>query len=267
MQSIEAGSNWRWLAAAIAAGTLLLLALHAPVDVPDTASPTTANHNGAINVGNNVGQVFVPRRDGLTRISVVAASERPADGYTANLTIREGGPNGKIIREVSKPLAEFPEGNPHRYRPGGLESRWMSFEFDPLGDSGGRRLYFSIDGRFVPVENTVRTLMRFRSGYPQGAAYVNGEEVGAHVVFRTHSRGQVKDVLGVIGENLTAKRDGILASGVTFVVLAVLYVALLAGLFASVWRVLGRSDLQQATSNQRTANGERETPGAGAGAE
>lgn len=231
-----------------------LLLMHVPVDVPDATSPSTSNHNGAINMGNNVGQVFVPRQDGLKRISVVAASERLANNYSAILTIREDSPSGRIVREVSKPLSEFPEGDPHRYRPGGLESRWTSFDFAPIADSAGKRLYFSIDGRSVPVEYTVRALMRFRGGYPQGMAYVNGDEVHAHVVFRTHSRGQVKDVLGVLGENLTAKKEGILASGITYVGLAALYVGLLAGLFVVTWRVLGTSDQQQATSNQTTAN-------------
>ncbi len=212
--------------------------LQLPLDVPDASSPARSNHQGTVDAGNRVGQTFVPERDNLDRISLVLATEQSDNVSGMTLTVRDGGPDGAVLRIVGELISKLPEGNPYEYRPGGLDERWHPFYFEPIPQSAGRKLFFSVEGPTLLPENKAKVLMMFYNGYPAGNAYVNGESMNAHVVFRAHSRAQVKDYLGVLAENMTLKKPGLLASPVTYAALGLAYLLLLAGLLRSVRRAL-----------------------------
>ncbi len=224
------------MALAMALGIWTLLQL--PFDVPDASSPPRSNHQGTVDAGNRVGQSFVPRRDNLDRISLVLATEQSDNVSGITLSVRDGGPDGGVLRTVGELISKLPEGNPYEYRPGGLDERWHPFYFEPIPQSAGRKLFFSVEGPTLLPENKTKVLMMFYNGYQEGNAYVNGEAMNAHVVFRTHSRAQVKDYLNVLAENMTLKKPGPLASPVTYAALGLAYLLLLAGLLRSVRRDL-----------------------------
>ncbi|MHB8993589.1 MAG: hypothetical protein ACYC66_18360, partial [Chloroflexota bacterium] len=105
-------------------------------------------------------------------------------------------------------------------------------------NSAGRKLYFSIEGKDVPKENTVRVLMFYPNSYPLGEAYMAEQEVGAHLAFRSYSRGKVADYLAVLSENLTRNRPGPLGNPLTYLGLGLLYLGLTAALLRAVWKII-----------------------------
>lgn len=228
------------LVAALAALCILQLLLQ-PMDIPDTSSPPRSNYLGSVDAENSVGQTFVPKYDNLDRLWLVLTAEQPNDMSSVTLAIRDGGPDAPVLRTVKELVSNLPEGEAFLYsaeHPGIRDPQWYSFAFEPIADSAGRKLFLSVEGKYLPVQNRVRVAMMFYNGYPQGKAFVNGTEQNAHVVFRAESRAQVKDYLGVLGENLTANKQGILAIPATYVVLGLLYLLLLVGLFRTAWCVL-----------------------------
>ena len=119
-----------------------------------------------------------------------------------------------------------------------MNPRWHSFDFEPIPDSARRKLFFSVEGKYLPTQNKVGVAMMFHSGYPEGTAYVNGGEQNAHVVFRAESSGKVRDYLGVLADNLTFEKQGPLANPATYVALGMAYVVLLGVLLRTAWRAL-----------------------------
>lgn len=238
----------RWVAG-VAAGLLVAAivgcvawaVLGQEVDVPDASSPSPSNYQGNVDAENWVGQTFVAERDNLNRISVVISAEERNDMSTVAMVLREGGPDGAVLRTVKLPIGDLPEGNPYRYRVGGLEETWTTFAFDAIPDSAGHTYHFSLEGKYIPIQNRVRVLMMFHTKYTAGKGYVNGEARDANVVFRAHSRGQVRDYLAVLARNLTAGRWGPLGSPVFYVGLAALYLVLVGALLVLAPRAVRRS--------------------------
>lgn len=222
---------------AVIVAMLAWLLLQMPMDIPDASSPPISNNFGPINDSLAVGQTFAVERDGLFRISVVMAAQESSGDAEVTFTLRET-PEGEPLRTVKRRVADLPSGKVAIYSPGTITERWHSFEFEPVPDSAGRRFYFSLDGMGVPIENGVGALMFFHNRYQEGQAYQNGKPLNAHVVFRAYSRGQVSDLLGVIGRNLTAEKPGPLSVPLPYLVLAALY-AVLAG--TTIKTAIGRS--------------------------
>lgn len=215
--------------------------LSQPMEVPDTSSPLKSNVKGNVDAEASVGQVFVPASNNLDQVSVVMITELRNDMSNITFTIRDGGPSGDILRTVKVPISELPEGEMFPYNPehpGIRDQAWYTFKFEPIPDSAGRKLFFSLEGKYLPPQNRVRVALMFSGSYLKGKAYVNGDEQNAHVVFRAMSQGQVRDYLGVIAENLTAGKQGLLASPALYVALAAAYLALLGGLMVAVTRAL-----------------------------
>lgn len=233
-------ARWAWIAlAAMAAVTLgFWLLLQAPMDVPDAATPTVSNYVGSVDAGNSVAQTFVPERNDLDGILLVLSTEELSDTPSLTFRLHDGGPDGPLLRVVKVPVASLPEGDAFKYRPGSLDERWTTIKFEPIANSAGRPLYFELDGRYVPEQNRVRTLLMFPSKYSSGAGFVNGVQRNAHVVFRSTSRGQVRGYLWTIARNLTAGKPGPLANPLIYVGLGAVYVALLAVLFVTLGRSL-----------------------------
>ena len=222
----------------IVAALGLRVVLEIPMDVPDAASPPLSSYLGKVDAWNSVGQTFVGRRDDLNQISLVMATEESNDYSSITLTVRDGGPSGPILRTVKEPISKLLVGDPGYYRPGGLHERWQTFNFEPIPNSGGRELFFSVEGKYLPPQNGVRVLMMFYNKYPRGRAYVDGGAQNANILFRTRSEAKVRDYLGVLAENVTAKKQGLLANPATYVGLGAVYLLLLAVLLKTVTRAL-----------------------------
>lgn len=231
--------SWRRVAAVVVtlvvATFLVWAGLQLPTDVPDTSSPPAGTSTGEANDWTSVGQTFVPRRDGLNAVSVVLATDKHTDKAEITFNIKAE-PHGQPIRTVTRVISLLPEGDPMRLRPGSLTERWTTFDFEPITNSAGQKLYFSIEGKGVPKENSVRTLMFYPNGYPLGEAYMSEKEVGAHLVFRTYSKGRVADYVQVLAENLTRDRPGPLGNPLTYLLLGLLYLGLVAALLWQAWK-------------------------------
>lgn len=236
LNALDVGLPW-----AAAFGTLLTalsLLLWLPADVPDTNSPFGGNANGTANDWTSTGQTFVPRWNGLRRVSLILAIESPVEGVALTFQVKES-PTGEPIRTVKLPLTDIPQGIPYDYRPGGLSERWVDFDFEPIPDSAGRKLYFSVEGKDIQRENSVQLYMNYHNEYKKGEAYRNEKEEDAHVVFRTQADGRVMELLAVIGENLTRGKSGPFANPLTYVALAFAYAGLSLAVLWSAWRTLG----------------------------
>ena len=227
-----------WAAAVVVAALALWAILQMPMDVPDAASPPLSSYLGKVDAWNSVGQTFVARRDNLNQILLVLATEQSNDYSSITLTVRDGGPEGPVLRAVKMPISKLLMGDPGYYRPGGLHEKWQTFDFKPIPNSGGRRLFFSVEGKYLPPQNGVRVLLMFYNKYPPGNAYVDGGVQNANVLFRTRSEARVSDYLGVLAENVTAKKEGLLASPATYVGLRVIYLLLLSVLLKTVGKAL-----------------------------
>lgn len=230
----------RGVSAVALAAAALWGVLQVPMDVPDTSSPPAGNSTASVNNWRSVGQTFVPKRNGLDRISVVLGVEQPTDQAEITFHIKET-PKGEPLRTVPRSLSSLPRGDAGKMRPGTLSQQWCAFEFEPIPDSAGRKLYFSVEGKGVPQENTVKLLIMFHSGYKLGEAYLSEEAINGHVAFRAYSQGRVADLLATIMENLTHKKPGLLASPITYLALGLLYVGLTILLLATIRRAVSAS--------------------------
>lgn len=230
-----------WAAAAVVATLALWAVLRIPMDAPDANSPLMSNHLGVVDAENSVGQTFIATRDNLDRMSLLLSVEQPNDYSSITFTIRDGGPNDPVLRTVKQQISRLPVGDPFRYNifhTAALDPRWQLLTFEPIPNSAGRKLFFSIEGKYIPPPTKVGVAMMFHSGYPEGTAYVNGGEQNAHVVFRAESRGDVRDYLGGLPENVTFEKQGPLANPATYAAPGVVYVLLLAALLRTAWRAL-----------------------------
>lgn len=195
--------------------------LQLPVDVPDTNSPLEGNHTGEVNAANTIGQTLVASRNGLDRIEVTLAVEHPLDN--ANLVFHVQEMPWKESREVTRGIVSLPVGKAGEFAPGTITQRWYSFEFDPIPDSAGKQFYFTIEGKTLDGPHSAGLLMFFHNGYPQGEAYINGNPVGAHVVFKAYSRGKVADLIQALLENTTENQPGLAASPNLYLAIALAY--------------------------------------------
>ncbi len=214
-----------WLAGIAVGATILWGILQIPAELPDTSSPLAHTAVGTVNDWTSVGQTFVPRENGLHRISVVLATDRATDSASIVFNIKET-PTGPPLRIVKKTISELPEGNPSDLRPDNITEGWFSFNFDPIPDSAGRKLYFSLEGKDVPEANTVKVLMFYHSQYPQGEAYLNEKAVDAHVPFRAYSQGQLGHLITVLLGHLARTKPAWFPTTPLVLALTVLYLLL-----------------------------------------
>ncbi len=210
--------------ALVVLAVVLYGSLQLPVDVPDTNSPLEGNHTGVVNDANTIGQTLVATRNGLDRVEVTLSVENPLD--QADITFRIEETQGTQSREVNLPVRDIPVGKVGDFRPGMITERWYSFEFEPIADSAGKQLYFTLKGAGLSGPNSVSLLMFFHNEYPLGEAYVNGSPVGGHVVFRAYTRGRLWDLIGVLLANATENMPSLLGSPITYIGLAFTYAIL-----------------------------------------
>ena len=195
-----------------------------PVDVPDTNSPLEGNHTGEVNAANTIGQTLVASRNGLDRIELTVSAEKPISNAEIKFRIQEV--PWKQSREVTRLVGSLPIGKASDFGPGTITQRWYSFEFDPIADSAGKQYYFTLEGKTLERPNSVGMLMFFHNGYPLGEAYINGNPVGGHVVFRSYTKGRVSDLIAVLAANATANMPGLAGAPFFYAAVGFLYAAL-----------------------------------------
>ena len=209
------------------AGAIAWAVLQWPVEIPDANSPPDGNHAGAVNSATSLGQTFVASRNGINRVDVTLSVEHPIDQGEVSFKIMEV--PQRQPREVQQPLTALPTGDVGNFRPGTIMARWYSFQFQPIADSAGKQLYFSLSSKKLSAADSVNLLMFFHNEYPLGEAYINGAPTNAYVVFRAYSQGRLVDLVGAVAQNLTKGRPGLLGSPLTYAWLGLVYILLAAG--------------------------------------
>ncbi len=111
-----------------------------------------------------VGQVLTCARDGLHRIDLAVTTpgaQRPADLV---LSVRDARPEGELLRQIAGSSIE----------PAKLGG-WVRFEFEPIADSGGRRLWVQVAPAGDAEACWVAPWVRFRGAADPGTDW--GDEV------------------------------------------------------------------------------------------
>lgn len=86
---------------------------------------------GRLTRANPLGQGFRPHWNGLDRIDVGLVTLGPTEGEGLELVLRDRTRDGEILRTAPMPEGALVAGQ-----------SWVSFEFDPIEDSGGREFWF-----------------------------------------------------------------------------------------------------------------------------
>ncbi len=216
----------------VASSIIFLVA--ATLQIPDTASTPAATTLETVNDSRSVGQTFRAERNGLSRIDLVLAAGGRVQSAPLRFYLREA-PGSSPIRTVLLDNSGLPIGDPWRFVPGRMDETWMSFNFEPIPDSAGRQFYFSLEGPGIPPEGTVRTLVFFHNQYPYGQAYVNGEPIWAHIVFRAYSWATPFEALHRVLGNLIIRKLGVLGFPASYVILGAIYVIAAVALLRQAW--------------------------------
>ncbi len=115
------------------AGALAFLIGSARLPDLEMRSVPWRTHLGATLAERAPGQLFRCARDGLHRIDVGVNRLGGSPPSLVELVLRDGGPEGAILRRVA--------GSRYQETP---QQSWISFEFEPVEDSGGRELHLSL---------------------------------------------------------------------------------------------------------------------------
>lgn len=113
------------------------------------------------------GETFVAARDGLRRIDLAVTPLEPASAVDLELVLRDGGPEGEVLRRVTGSGFE-----PFQW--GG----WLRFDLEPLPDSAGRRLHLALLPAHAAPASHVAPYVRYRGvagrGRWEGEAVLDG---------------------------------------------------------------------------------------------
>lgn len=225
-----------WLLLAAAAVVVVgALSPAVKVLVPDTSSPFAGTGLETVNQTRSIGQSFRAERDGLARIEMVLAASNPTGDDPLHVYLREMG-YSQPVRTVAIHPARLLRGEPWQYVPGRIDERWFAIDFEPIPDSAGKRYYLGLEGPGIPVQGSVKTLIFYHNGYPEGQAYIDGQPVNAHLVFRAYSYSRPGEALQRIVGHLVSGRPGPLGEASSYVGLAALYIALSGSAARIAWR-------------------------------
>lgn len=207
----SASRYWKLAGLAIVVVAAAYLAFIAPVPIPDTHSPTGASSVAEVTDWAAAGHTFRTDRDGLSRIDVALSSLKPQEELDIEFYIREYEPTGPNLRVLKKKLTDLPAGKVMElYNRRWEELPWVTFEFEPLYGYEGRQLYFNIEGKDIPRENTVQVLIAYPNGYRKGEAYLSEKPSQGNLVFRTFTAGTTTQLLDSTFPLLAKDRPGIL---------------------------------------------------------
>jgi hypothetical protein len=119
---------------------------------------------GNLRAASPAGEVFEVERDGLWRVDVAVAAPGDQTQSEIELVLRADGPEGAELRRArASSLERFDR------------SAWVRFEFEPLADSGGRRLHVQMQPAEGVESTWVAPWVRFRGVADLGARW--GEQI------------------------------------------------------------------------------------------
>ena len=156
------------------------------------------------------GHTFRMDRDGLCRIEVPLTTLKRTSTANAQFYIREeaDGPN---LRSMRIELTKLQEGKIlDFYSARWQDLPWVVFEFEPLYGYAGKQLYFNIEGKDIPKENTVQSLFSYPNGYDRGEAFKAEKPADAGMVFRTYTKGTLVELSEITFPLLAEGRPGFL---------------------------------------------------------
>jgi uncharacterized membrane protein len=124
-----------------------------------------------ISAGFSLEQEIIPECNGLAEVRVwLDRANADPDGQTIF-----------TLKDEERGLLLFQESIPNRSLP---EKAWHRLEFEPDWSSYGQTLLLNLRAAAPDPDRGVRVSYSLRPEYPEGALYVNGEEVEQDVIFR-----------------------------------------------------------------------------------
>jgi len=168
----------------------------------------------------NVGQTFIARKNGLSRLDFLVGTYKQAIGMSLSFQLWEVGGTGALAAEKAIPGSEL------------KDNLYTPVRFRPIRRSKGKTYKFIVSAPEAAAENSVSLWMNGRDIYREGEPLFNGSPAAGDFVFRAYAK---RTVLAELGR-ITSKYPGFLGKRGPFV-LAVLFVE--AALIFFFWRLLG----------------------------
>lgn len=104
---------------------------------------------------------------------------------------------------------------------------WVTFEFPPLRNAGGRDFYFLLEAPQAQPETALSALIARRDRYANGSYYLNGMPLKGDLAFSFRARPGLNEWLQGIFELLAHNKPSFWGQPVLYGLLAVIYLALL----------------------------------------
>ncbi len=222
-------TGWVWLLLLLAGlGAVIvqsMLALGSAGQIVNTLSPGPAN---SIFGEHRLGQTFVAARPGLERVDVLLhGTDRKPGPIVFHLT-----PAGK---EQDVVTITFDAGERWGW-PWGWQ--WKDFTFAPLPDSAGQRYYFYLESPASTPDNAMSVGGMEGEAYVGGTAFIDGSSLWADGAFRTfYADISVADRLSALAASITENRPFVWGDIRSYMLLAVIYLALMGGLGWHLFRL------------------------------
>jgi SAM-dependent methyltransferase len=137
---------------------------------------------GEILPGNVAGQTFTPLHDGLDGIEVLVGTYARENRCTFRFALLDGaGPGRKETAVVEIPASEIPD------------NLWIRFPFQPVRDSAGKPLYFTIESPDAAPGNALTLWTSEEAPNPKMSMFANHKPCKGTLCFRPHYAGLEKD--------------------------------------------------------------------------
>jgi hypothetical protein len=214
--------GWTWLLLALTGlGTIVIrtaVLLGSAGQLINTFHPSPAT---ALYGERRLGQTFVAARPGLERVDVLMyGSEHKPGPIVFHL--------GRAEKEQDLVTITFDAGERWGW-PWGWQ--WKDFTFAPLPDSAGQLYSFYLESPTSTPDNAMNMGGIEGDAYLNGAAFINGHPARADGAFRSfYADMSVADKLSALAAGLTEDKPFIWGDGRFYVLLAVIYLALMGGL-------------------------------------
>jgi hypothetical protein len=185
------------------------------LSVPAWGNPIGDDRSAPVDGSSRVGQVFTAPFPGLYRIEIMldtGSSPNPRQG-TFHLAT---GPGAASDLEV----ATFDTRNL-------LEGGVLGIEFEPMRNSKEQPYYFFVESGAPTSDDAVTLAYGPQSILDGASAYLNGEPIAGNLEFRTYYSLRTREKLDVLLTRLAEGRPYFLGTKGFYIVLAVVYCAVL----------------------------------------
>ncbi|HUW95075.1 MAG TPA: hypothetical protein VMW58_04765 [Anaerolineae bacterium] len=224
------------LAVASTLALTLLVALHV-TGLPQT-SQTTFDSQFELHSGRTVGQSFVGEAPGLYRVDVLVGRRGPTTYPLLFHLQEEEAPSDHVVTvELDASLLQDTSSLIRR------PNSYQSFNFDPVQDSRGKRLYFYLESPRSTPDHPLVLSFQSHDAYSEGTRYVDGVEDGGDLAFKAYYRDTQLATARVLLGRLTEGKPTPLSLEVCYPITAFAYLltfARLARLLLAFWFNLSR---------------------------